>query len=140
VRRIGDHLAGGSGADAGGEPEERIPQTMVWVWGEEEQRKGCTRCQLDRMRLAREPMPAHVCGAYEPLGAHLKAENALRRREAVEVGECRECHDAGYTWTYSPRPAERLVESGGQAAAFRDQRGTRWLVRCRSCWRRRTHE
>lgn len=133
MKRIGDHL---SGSRAEEQLEERIPPGSVWVWGAEvEQRKGCVRCQLDRTKLVRDPMPGHTCGSYQPLGPVLKDENARRRREAMELSECPECHDAGYVWTYAPQPGERVVESGGQAAAFRDQRGTRWLVRCRRCRR-----
>jgi hypothetical protein len=133
MRRVGDHLGGGRERPEE-DLEERIPATMVWVWGADaETRKACGRCQLDRTKLVREPMPGHSCGSYPQRGPILKAANVERRREAMEMGECPECHDAGYVWTYAPGAGERVVESGGKAAAFRDQRGTRWLVGCRRC-------
>jgi len=78
----------------------------------------CTACRL----LGRQT--GHTCGEYRDIGPILRDTNADRRQEAEETGECLDCFGAGFVWSYA---------RAGTGAAFQDQFGWRYLVRCQRC-------
>jgi len=91
----------------------------------------CVPCNNKRLRL---PVPAvpHTCGESVPRGPALKSAAFARREEAEESGECLKCLGAGFVYEYDVPERKRIVSAAGPAyAPVTDNRGTRYLVRCR---------